>query len=140
MILAAAVSILTAQAASAQSVAEPGTWTVTPFIGTSVGISDSFGAGNSFGLGAGVGYDLTSNIGFEGEVSHLFAVAGDNEDIESITNVSANFLYHFDVRRVTPYATFGLGFERSGVDLKVPDPLALVTDSSTEIAFNLAAA
>lgn len=136
MVFAFAVSILPVPAASAQSVAEAGTWTVSPFLGTSAGISDRDGAGNSFGIGVGVGYDLTSNIGFEGEVGHLFDVAGDNEDIDwSITNISGNFLYHFDVRNVTPYATFGIGFERSGVDLKDPD-VPLVIASSTEIAFN----
>lgn len=123
--------------ASAQSVARARTWTVTPFLGTSAGISDDAGAGNSFGIGAGAGYDLTSNIGFEGEVGHLFDVAGDNDAIDwSVTNVSGNFLYHFDVRNVTPYATFGIGFERSSIDVKESDPVALVPPSSTEVSFN----
>lgn len=137
IVLSAAAASLTVSEASAQSVARSRTWTVGPFLGTSAGVNDDGGAGNSFGIGAAVGYDLTPNVGFEGEVGHLFDVAGDNDNIDwSITNISGNVLYHFDVRRVTPYATFGLGFERSSVDVKDPDPVALVIPSSTEMSFN----
>jgi opacity protein-like surface antigen len=100
---------------------------------------DQSGAGNSLALGIGIGYDLTSNIGFEGELSHLFDITGDDENIDwSVTNFSGNFLYHFDVRHnVTPYATFGLGFEHSGVDIKSnPAATSPAIPSSTEIAFN----
>ena len=96
MVLASTLLLL-ASAASAQSLAQRGTWTVTPFLDTSVGISDDAGAGNSLAIGVGVGYDLTSNVGFEGEIGHLFDVAGDSDSIDwSITNTSGNFLYHFD--------------------------------------------
>lgn len=123
--------------AAAQSIAEPGTWTVTPFLHTSVGIGEP-ALDDSIGLGVAVGYDLTHNLGFEGEIGHLFDVAGDTDAIDwSVTTFSANAIYHFDVRRVTPYATFGIGLERSGYGLKDPDPLALIADpSSTEIAIN----
>lgn len=131
-----AAAALTAAPARAQSVAEPRTWTVTPFLGASAGL-DEAGAGNSLAIGAGVGYDLTANIGFEADFSHLFDVRGNDEAVDwSVTNISANFLYHFDVRHVTPYATFGLGFERSNVGIEIPDPVALFPPSSTEIAFN----
>jgi OOP family OmpA-OmpF porin len=131
-----AVMLLSGATAHAQSVAQARAWTVSPFLGTSVGLDES-GAGNSLALGTGVGYDLTSNIGFEAEFSHLFDVRGDDEAIDwSVTNFSANFIYHFDVRRVTPYATFGLGFERSNIAVKQPDPLAIYPPSSTEMAFN----
>jgi opacity protein-like surface antigen len=120
--------------AAAQSVAEPGTWTVTPFLGTSIGIDPDI-AGNSIGVGAAIGYDLTSNLGFEGEFSHLFDVAGDTAGVDwSVTNVSANGIYHFNVQNVTPYATFGLGIEHSGVDVQNTRPN--VPLSSTEMAFN----
>ena len=57
------------------------------------------GAQNSAGVGVGVGDDWTANIGFEGEIAYLFDVAGDTDVVDwSITNVSGNFLYHFDVR------------------------------------------
>jgi opacity protein-like surface antigen len=137
MLLAVAVCLWTPGTALAQSIAQPGMWTVSPFLGGSVGINDDFGAGNSFGIGAGVGYDLTAIIGFEGEVGYLFDVAGDTGNLDwSITNVSGNFLYHFDVRHVTPYATFGIGVEHSSLDEKDTDPVALVIPSSTEISFN----
>ena len=80
---------------------------------------------------------LDSNLGFEGELGYLFDVAGDTDALDwSVTNVSANAIYHFDVRRFTPYATFGLGFEHSGLDIKDPDILALYPPSSTEITYN----
>lgn len=124
------------QPAAAQSVAEPRSVTVTPFIGSSFGTSNDLGG--SLGIGAAIGYDLTSNLGFEGEISHAFDLLGDNANIDwSLTNFSANVVYHFDVDRVTPYATLGLGYERSSIDVKVPDPLALVGPGSTEIAYNL---
>jgi opacity protein-like surface antigen len=122
--------------ASAQSVAEPRTWTVTPFLGGSMGLGDPAN-NDSLGIGAAVGYDWTSNLGFEGEFGHLFDVAGDTNALDwSITNFSANVLYHFDVKHVTPYATFGIGFERSNLDITDPDILALFPESSTEIAYN----
>lgn len=128
---------LAASPAAAQSIAEPGTWSVTPFLGSSMGIDDDAGAGNSLLLGVGFGYDLTSNIGFEGELGHLFDVSGNNQNVDwSVTNFNGNFVYHFDVRNITPYATFGLGFEHSGVDVKNPDPLALYPPSATELSFN----
>lgn len=123
--------------AQGQSVAQPRTWNVTPFLNASMGLGDP-AANDSMGLGVAVGYDWTANLGFEGEVGHLFDVAGDTDDIDwSITSFSANALYHFDVRRVTPYATFGLGMERSSAELRVDDPLEDALDpSSTEFSFN----
>ena len=118
--------------ARAQSIATPGTWTVTPFLGFSVGSGNS-----SVAIGAAVGYDFTANFGVEGEFGHLFDVAGDDASIDwSATTFTANAVYHFDVLRVTPYATAGLGAERSSVDVTNPDPLALVVPSSTEIVWN----
>ena len=132
------VFLITAGAANAgaQSVAEARTWTVSPFLGTSMGLGDPAN-NDSLGLGVSVEYDWTPNLGFEGELGHLFDVAGDTDAVDwSITNVSANAVYHFDVKRVTPYATFGIGFERSAIDVKNPEALALTIPSSTEIAYN----
>jgi opacity protein-like surface antigen len=121
----------------AQSVAQPRSWTVTPFLHTSVGIGDP-APHDSVGVGVAVAYDWTYNLGFEGEIGHLFDVAGDTNVVDwSVSNFSANAVYHFDVKRFTPYATLGIGIERSSQDIKDPDPLALITDfSSTEVAFN----
>jgi opacity protein-like surface antigen len=119
-----------------QSVAEPRTWTVTPFLGTSIGLGDP-ADNDSMGLGVAFAYDWTSNLGFEGELGYLFDVAGDTDDVDwSVTNFSGNAIYHFDVRRITPYATFGLGFERSSLDVENPDILALYPPSATEISYN----
>jgi opacity protein-like surface antigen len=125
-----------ARPATAQSVAEPRTWTVTPFLGASMGLGDPAN-NDSLAIGVAVAYDWTSNLGFEGELGHLFDVAGDTNTLDwSITNFSANAIYHFDVRRFTPYATFGIGFERSNLDITDPDILALFPSSSTEISYN----
>jgi Outer membrane protein beta-barrel domain len=122
---------------AAQSIAQPRSWTLTPFLHTSAGVGDP-APENSGGLGVAVGYDWTSNLGFEGEVSHLFDVAGDTDDVDwSITNLSANAVYHFNAKHVTPYATFGIGLEHNGYDLKNPEILALTFDpSGTEVSVN----
>jgi opacity protein-like surface antigen len=127
-------AILTPSPAAAQSIARPNSWTLTPFLHTSVDVGDP-APDNSFGLGFAVGYDWTSNLGFEGEISHLFDVAGDSADVDwSVTSFSANALYHFDVRRVTPYATFGIGFERSNHGFR--DALDIPDLSSNEVSIN----
>ncbi len=125
-----------AQAATeARSIAEPNTVTVTPFLSGSFGTSDDLSG--SIGLGVGVGYDVTRNLGIEGEIGHSFDLSGDDANLDSsATNYSANGIYHFDVRHVTPYATFGLGVEHVGRSVKNPDTLALYPPSSTEVAFN----
>jgi opacity protein-like surface antigen len=131
-------SLLSAPAlVSAQSIAQPRSWTVTPFLASSLGMGEP-AEDSSLGIGAAVGYDWTANLGFEGELGYLFDVAGERNDIDwSLMNFSFNALYHFDVRRVTPYATAGLGWERSDVDVISPDPVELLPDlSSTEITFN----
>jgi opacity protein-like surface antigen len=125
----------TQPAQTTQSLAEPNTLTLTPFLSTSFGTSQDLGG--SLGLGVAVGYDLTRNIGFEGEIGHVFDVLGDdaNQDV-SITNYSANGVYHFDVSRFTPYATFGLGVEHVSRSVKNPDVLAIYAPSGTEVAYN----
>lgn len=135
-ILVASALLIVPVAAAAQSVAEPDTWTITPFLNTS--LSTSNGLGNSLGLGVAIGYDVTTSLGFEGEIGHGFDFLGGNDDVDwSATNLSANAVYHFRVPRVTPYATFGIGIERSSLDIKNPDVLALYVPSSTEVTYNL---
>jgi opacity protein-like surface antigen len=121
--------------ASAQSVAEPNTITVTPFLGGGFGTSQDLGG--SGGIGVALGYDVTSNVGVEGEFAHLFDVAGSDANVDSpVQNYSGNFVYHFDMKRMTPYATFGLGIEHIGRSVKNPDVLALYAPPSTEVAYN----
>lgn len=141
--IAAAAFVLTAPAASAQSFAEPNTVTATPFLSLSFGTSQELGS--SLGIGGAIGYDWTKNLGFEVEVGRVFDVAGDNDALDwSLTNMSANVVVHFDVPRLTPYATAGLGWERSAPSPSgSPDPLANTVDltppSSTEVAWNIGA-
>jgi opacity protein-like surface antigen len=122
--------------ATAQSVTEPRTVTVTPFLSSAFGTSGDLGA--SLGLGVAVTYDLTSKLGFEGELWHVFDVLGDDANIDwSLTNVSGNAVYNFRMPHVTPYATFGIGVERSSLDVKTPDPAASYLPSSTEVSYNV---
>jgi len=118
-----------------QSVAEPRTVTVTPFVGVSFGTSNDLGS--SLGIGAAVGYDWTRNLGFEVELGHVFDVVGDDDNLDwSLTNISANVIYHFDVPRLTPYATAGLGWERSTPKYDLVDPAQQTIGRSTEVAWN----
>jgi hypothetical protein len=135
LILIPALWVISVATASAQSLAEPHTVTVTPFVGGGFGTSDDLDA--SAGIGVAVGYDFTSNLGVEGEFAHLFDVAGGDANVDSpVQNYSVNGVYHFAVNRATPYATFGLGIEHIGRSIKDPDPLALYAPPSTEIAYN----
>jgi opacity protein-like surface antigen len=119
--------------ATAQSVAEPKTVTVTPFASVTFGTSQDLGS--SLGIGGAIGYDWTPNVGAEFELGRVFDVAGDNDALDTqITTISGNFIYHFDVLRVTPYATVGLGWERVSVDFDDPD--IEDPESDTEIAWN----
>jgi opacity protein-like surface antigen len=117
-----------------QTAVEPNTVTVTPFLSVSFGTPNNLGS--SLGIGAGVGYDWTENLGFEFAAARVFDVAGDDDLVDwSLTNFSGNVIYHFSrVPRFTPYATFGLGWERSNVDLDDPD---IDLESSTEVAWNV---
>ena len=93
--------------------------------------------GSSLAIGAAIGYDLTSQPRVRGELGYVFDVVGDEPDVDwSLTNFSANAIYHFNVRRVTPYATVGLGVERSNLTIDDPDILALYPPDSNEITYN----
>ena len=130
-----AMLLVSPATSGAQSVAEPKSWTVTPFLGGSFGTSDDLGS--SLTIGAAIGYDLTKNLGFEGELGYVFDVVGDDTNTDwSLTNFSVNAIYHFDVRHVTPYATLGLGVERSNLTIDDPDLLALYPPDSNEITYN----
>jgi opacity protein-like surface antigen len=119
----------------AQSVAEPNTLTLTPFLSSTFDTSEALGS--SLGIGVAVGYDLTRNLGIEGEIAHAFDVVGDDDNLDwPVTNYSVNGIYHFDVSRFTPYANFGLGIEHVSRSVKNPDPVILYPASSTEVAYN----
>lgn len=127
------IGLLVPSVVHAQSIAEPRSWTATPFVSGVFGASGN--TTSSLGIGAAVGYDLTSNLGFEGELARVFDVQGDSENVDwSLTNFHGNVVYHFDVVRFTPYATAGLGWERSSVEVDGDEPAP--ADSSTEVTFN----
>ncbi len=133
--MAVGIILVHPAAAFAQSVAEPNTITVTPFLGGGFGTSQDLGGSGA--IGVALGYDVTSNLGVEGEFAHLFDVAGSDANVDSpVQNYSGNVVYHFDMKRLTPYATFGLGIEHIGRSVKNPDVLALYAPPSTEVAYN----
>ena len=132
--ICAAVALIAVAAgpARAQSVAEANTVTVTPFVGVTFGTSQDLGS--SLGIGAAIGYDWTPNLGFEFELGRVFDVTGDEAALDiSLTTINGNVVYHFDVERVTPYATVGLGWESYSFNVEgaEEDP-----DGETEIAWN----
>jgi OOP family OmpA-OmpF porin len=135
-----AAALFTASPAHAQSaLPEPNTFDVTPFIGFGFGFGDDaldpFDPGSSFLLGVGVGYNWTTNLSIEGEISHIPDIVGDTDSVDlGVTTFSANGVYHFDTEtKFVPYATLGLGFGNMGLDIEdVNDE-----DSSTEFLFNL---
>lgn len=130
----AAVALLAGAVApaAAQSVAESNTVTVTPFVGVTFGTSQDLGS--SLGVGAAIGYDWTPNLGFEFELGRVFDVTGEDSAVDiQLTTISGNVVYHFDVVRVTPYATAGLGWERYSFNVEGPDE---DPEGETEIAWN----
>ena len=140
MVFAAAALWFAPTPAAAQSVAEANTVTVTPFVSVTFNPSIDLGTAadldlsSSLGIGGAVGYDWTPNIGVEFELGRVFDIAGDNNVVDvKLTTISGNFIYHFDVVRVTPYATVGLGWERLSVDIDDSDEDGV---SETEIAWN----
>jgi opacity protein-like surface antigen len=134
LIIIAASLLALPVTAAAQSVAEPKTLTVTPFVSGSFGTSND---GSGLGVGAAIAYDFTPNLGVEGELGYIFDLLGNDSNRDwAVTNVSANAVYNFDVKRITPYATFGLGIERSSPSVKTPNELALSIPPSTEVAYN----
>lgn len=134
-VIAAALSV--PPTVDAQSVVEPRSITVTPFLSTSFGTSQDLGS--SLGIGAAIGYDMTTRLGFEAEFARVFDVAGDTDNLDySLTNISGNVLYHFPLRRVTPYAVFGIGWERANVEFDDVVPVDNdVSESTTEVAWNI---
>jgi opacity protein-like surface antigen len=121
--------------AAAQSATEPNTISVTPFLSSAFGTSGDLGG--SLGLGVAVTYDLTTKLGFEGELGHVFDVLGDTAEADlSLTNFSGNAVYNFRLPRATPYATFGIGVEKSSLDLKNADAAANYIPGSTEVSYN----
>ena len=114
---ALALTAATALPAAAQTpVSEPGTWTAAPFLSLTFG---GDGDSTSLGLGGAVGYDVTDLWSVEGELAHVFDLAGDSDVTDwSVTSLSGNALYHFPLENGwAPYATAGLTIARSNLTI-----------------------
>jgi len=108
---------------------EQGVWTVTPFLSLAFGgDSDS----TSLGVGGAAAFSFTEVIAVEAELGYAFDLAGDDDAIDwTLLGASANLLYHFPLENgMVPYATAGVGFGRSSVDLLES------ARSSSEVGFN----
>ena len=81
--------------------AEPNTVTATPFVSVSFGTSQDLGS--SLGIGGAIGYDWTSNLGFEFELGRVFDVAGDDDLLDfKLTTISIYRDLRIDHRRIEP--------------------------------------
>ena len=119
----------------AQSVAEPKSWTVTPFLGGSFGTSDDLGSSLDHRRRDRLRPDDEPRVR-GGARARVRRRRRRHQHDWSLTNFSVNAIYHFDVRHVTPYATLGLGVERSNLTIDDPDLLALYPPDSNEITYN----
>ena len=119
--------------AHAQSVAEANSVTVTPFVGVTFGGIGRISAAAlaSAGRSATTGRRTSAS----NSSSAVCSTSPGKTTILDIplTTISGNFVYHFDVVHVTPYATVGLGWERCGINL---DDVDEDPDGETEIAWN----
>jgi opacity protein-like surface antigen len=124
------VSLFAAPATAHAQLPAPGSLDVTPFFGIAFG-NDQEGATTA--IGVGIGYNLTDQIAFEGELGIVPDIEGDSSAADvGLLTFSANGVYHFDTATgYIPYATFGLGLGRASFDF--PD----VDESHTELAINL---
>jgi opacity protein-like surface antigen len=112
---------------------EPEGVTLTPFIGTGFG-GDLESAPVSFG--GALGYGLTTKLAVEGEL--FFEPNGTQGDVVEfdthLWGMSANVLYHFTGKQVTPYVAGGLGFINADSDL---ESVGLANDdTTTQFAWN----
>lgn len=116
---------------------EPGTFSVTPFIGIAFGGNLESTPGQ-FGIAAG--YAMTERLSVEGE---FFAAPGAEVGVldsfeTDIYSLSANILYHFldSSENFTPYGAVGLGALIGNTDLaeRFDD---VEDDSSTALSFNV---
>jgi opacity protein-like surface antigen len=128
-LLAGGVFVVAPAAAHAQ-LPTAGSVEVTPFLGFSFGSDQE---GPSLALGAGVGYNYTPQLAFEGEIGILPDLEGETDDVDlGVTTFSANVVYHFDTAtQYVPYATAGIGFGRQSLEI------AGLDDASTELAVNI---
>ncbi|MGE0594055.1 MAG: outer membrane protein [Vicinamibacterales bacterium] len=116
---------------------DPGTFSVTPFVGIAFGGNLESTPGQ-FGIAAG--YAMTERLTVEGE---FFAAPGAEVGVldsfeTDIYSVSANILYHFldSSENFTPYGAVGLGALIGNTDLaeRFDD---VEDDSSTALSFNV---
>jgi hypothetical protein len=112
------------------SLTAPGTWTVTPFIGT--GFSGDLDS-PSFVFGAAAGYTWTDRLSFEGEFNAIpnSEYSGLLELDNNVWSLTGNALYHFSGRRFVPYGVFGLGIGHGSLDVDSDDPVLNSLDSNS---------
>lgn len=109
--------VLTAADVAAQTPLEAATLNLSPM----AGITLDPDARSASTLGLALGYNVTQHLAVEGEVSRLFDMAPDDDDIDAgLTTASANLRYHFGGARITPYVAAGLGVGWYSLEHRVP--------------------
>src|SRR5258706_15648449 len=91
-------------AQTAQSLAEPNTLTLTPFLSTAFGTSQDLGG--SLGLGVAVGYHLSRNIRVMGGLGPLFDAPGNDTNQDGcLTKSKHKGLYLLHASPIIPIST-----------------------------------
>lgn len=129
------------QPGSAAGPVEVGHWTVTPYVAFPFG-GDLESV--TTGLGVAGGYNWSSRLGFEADLSVIPTVTqGVIINFDASTwNLTGNVLYHFRSRneKLTPFAVAGLGVGHGSTDVLSNDPLLQqfgANDSTTGLVTNL---
>jgi opacity protein-like surface antigen len=122
-----------AGAAEAQQQQTPTSrWDVTPFFGAAFGEDIK----TTTALGFGAAYRATQDLAFEGELSFLPDIVGDDSSVDaSVTSVSFGGQYYYPLQLVDAYGAFGLGFSRFSTEFSSGN--TKVDESHTEFSFNL---
>jgi opacity protein-like surface antigen len=112
------------------SLTAPGTWTVTPFIGT--GFSGDLDS-PSLVFGVAGGYTWTSRVSFEGEFNTIpnSEYSGILELDNNVWSITGNALYHFSGRAFVPYGVFGIGIGHGSLDVDSDDPVLNSLDNNS---------
>jgi hypothetical protein len=105
------------------------------FLSPAIGIALDPDADVSLTIAGAVGYPVTSTVGLEGELGHIFDMAPGDQDVDSsLTTVHGSVLYFFETEyAATPYVAAGLGIGRFSHQVVLP-PASI---EATEIGFHL---
>jgi opacity protein-like surface antigen len=104
--------------ADAQTRSAASSWSVSPSAGLTLN-GDARAAGT---LAGAVGYDVSPRITLEGELTRIFDMASDDEDVAlTLTTAAASILYRLGAGRLSPYLAAGVGAGWFSHALRTPE-------------------